>query len=53
MAASPRRIPGTGRVEAFSDGVVAIIITLLIFEVRLPELPADATNADTLGASDG
>lgn len=50
MAASPRRIPGTGRVEAFSDGVVAIIITLLIFEVRLPELPPNATNQEMLTA---
>jgi uncharacterized membrane protein len=53
MAASPRtprRIPGTGRVEAFSDGVVAIIITLLIFEVRLPEVPANATNEQMLEA---
>ena len=48
MAATPRRIPGTGRVEAFSDGVIAIIITLLIFEVRLPELPADASNDQML-----
>jgi uncharacterized membrane protein len=50
MAATPRRIPGTGRVEAFSDGVIAIIITLLIFEVRLPELPADASNDQMLEA---
>jgi uncharacterized membrane protein len=50
MAASPRRIPGTARVEAFSDGVIAIIITLLIFEVRLPELPADASNDQMLEA---
>jgi uncharacterized membrane protein len=50
MASSPRRIPGTGRVEAFSDGVIAIIITLLIFEVHLPELPANATNEEMLAA---
>jgi uncharacterized membrane protein len=52
MAASPRmprRIPGTARVEAFSDGVIAIIITLLIFEVRLPE-PADESNAAMVNA---
>jgi uncharacterized membrane protein len=47
---TPRRIPGTARVEAFSDGVVAIIITLLIFEVRLPDPGPNATNADMLAA---
>jgi uncharacterized membrane protein len=50
VASSPRRIPGTTRVEAFSDGVIAIIITLLIFEVRLPDLPANATNEQMLAA---
>ena len=50
MAGQPRRIPGTTRVEAFSDGVVAIIITLLIFEVRLPEVPANASNQQMLEA---
>ena len=40
------RIEGTGRIEAFSDGVIAIIVTLLIFEVRLPEVPPHATSAD-------
>jgi TMEM175 potassium channel family protein len=50
VASTPRRIPGTSRVEAFSDGVVAIIVTLLIFEVRLPEVPANPTNADMLAA---
>ncbi|MGH2523848.1 MAG: TMEM175 family protein, partial [Anaerolineales bacterium] len=29
---------GTARIEAFSDGVIAIIVTLLIFEVRVPPL---------------
>ena len=50
MASPPRRIPGTTRVEAFSDGVIAIIVTLLIFEVRLPELGPNASNADLIAA---
>jgi uncharacterized membrane protein len=45
-----RRIPGTNRLEAFSDGVIAIIVTLLIFEVRLPDIPANASNAEMLAA---
>ena len=32
----------TSRVEAFSDGVFAIAITLLILDVRVPRPPADA-----------
>jgi uncharacterized membrane protein len=38
----------TARVEAFSDGVFAIAITLLILEIKVPHLPA--ANADLFGA---
>ncbi len=31
--------PATTRIEAFSDGVIAIIVTLMIFEIKLPVLP--------------
>jgi uncharacterized membrane protein len=31
---------GVGRVEAFSDGVLAIVITLLILDVKVPEAAA-------------
>ncbi len=28
--------PGTGRIEAFSDGVIAILITVMVLELKLP-----------------
>jgi uncharacterized membrane protein len=34
---SERNQPGTGRIEAFSDGVIAIIITIMVLNLRLPE----------------
>jgi uncharacterized membrane protein len=43
--AALQRIEGTARIEAFSDGVIAIIITLLIFEVHVPKLADHSTHA--------
>ena len=37
----------TGRVEAFSDGVFAIAITLLILEIKIPK-PSDGALANQL-----
>jgi uncharacterized membrane protein len=34
---NPAESPGVGRVEAFSDGVIAIIITIMVLELRVPE----------------
>jgi uncharacterized membrane protein len=34
---SERNQPGTGRIEAFSDGVIAIIITIMVLNLRIPE----------------
>ncbi|HET7029733.1 MAG TPA: TMEM175 family protein [Candidatus Limnocylindrales bacterium] len=46
MTLARRRIEGTARIEAFSDGVLAIIVTLLIFEVRLPEVARGASSEE-------
>ena len=35
MTASEKS-PGTGRIEAFSDGVIAIIITIMVLEMKVP-----------------
>ena len=40
----------TGRVEAFSDGVFAIAITLLILEIRVPELGHGTTDSGLLAS---
>src|SRR5215468_1297421 len=32
---------GPGRLEAFSDGVIAIIVTIMVLELKLPEHVAD------------
>lgn len=49
MSEQPRTkeaLEGTGRLEAFSDGVIAIIVTILILELKVPEI-----HDQTLGGS--
>jgi uncharacterized membrane protein len=36
-----RNQPGTGRIEAFSDGVIAIIITIMVLNLKLPDGAAE------------
>jgi uncharacterized membrane protein len=35
---------GKNRIEALSDGIFAIVMTLLVLEIHLPELPGNASN---------
>jgi uncharacterized membrane protein len=41
-------IIGTTRLEAFSDGVIAIVITIMVLELKLPDLSKDNTTAAIL-----
>ena len=41
---------GKNRIEALSDGIFAIVMTLLILELRVPNLPPDAPNLEVAPA---
>lgn len=46
-AVSNEKLPGTNRIEAFSDGVLAIVITLMVLEIKIPAIENTATNNET------
>ncbi len=39
---------GTTRLETFSDGVIAIVITIMVIELKLPESNKEVSTTDTL-----
>lgn len=45
--------PGTGRIEALSDGIFAIALTILVLELDTPALPEGAGGAAVLQAFGG
>lgn len=48
---SPRSSGGeASRFQGFTDAVIAIIMTLLVLELRLPHLPSDPTTAEVIQA---
>ena len=46
---APAQTYGTGRVEAFTDGVIAVALTLLVLDLRVPEPVAGGSLAHRLG----
>ena len=50
MDEEPGAAPGKGRVEAFSDGVIAILVTIMVLELKLPDAFADGLDRAALAA---
>ena len=50
LSGNPTRIFSKHRIEALSDGLFAIVMTLLVLELRVPELPHGASNSEIVHA---
>jgi uncharacterized membrane protein len=50
LATEPDFVLHTHRIEALADGVFAIVMTLLILEIEVPDLPRETGSADLTGA---
>lgn len=55
MAKSDRQLAGrkglrAGRIESLTDGVFAVAMTLLIFDLKIPKVPQDATLSQFIAA---
>lgn len=50
LKTEPDFILHTHRIEALVDGVFAIVMTILVLEIRVPEMPRDAGFADLTAA---
>src|ERR1051325_3669596 len=53
ISEAPPFFIGKNRIEALSDGIFAIVMPLLILELRVPSLPPDAPNVDVAPALAG
>jgi uncharacterized membrane protein len=53
MENTPDTLVGTGRLEAFSDGVFAIAVTLLVLDLKVPLLSETANGANLLAVLGG
>ena len=44
----PHTESSTSRIEAFSDGVLAIVITLMVLEIKIPDMAKDISNREAI-----